>query len=304
MDGTRLSDGLSDYARPTCLDEALALLSSGPASGLSAEMSKRTWTILAGGTDYFPGLRDRPPSGRMLDLSGVEELRGIREARDHWRIGGLTTWSEIAAARLPAGFDALKSAALEVGSVQIQNRGTVAGNLCNASPAADGVPPLMVLDAEIVLRSSAGERRMPLGDFILGNRTTALGPGELLAEIIVPKAAAAGSSHFVKLGSRTYLVISIAMVAARLAVRPDGLIDTAAISIGACSPVARRLRDLEQRLVGQPARAETFASIGETDMAGLSPIDDVRASAAYRLEAAAELTRRALIGCLTQEAAR
>jgi CO/xanthine dehydrogenase FAD-binding subunit len=286
MDGTRLSDGGATFVRPGTLDEALTQLSTGD------------WTVLSGGTDYFPGLRDRPPSGAVLDISALAELRGIREASDHWHIGALTTWSDVVAAQLPPAFEALKQAAREVGSVQIQNRGTVAGNLCNASPAADGVPPLLVLETQLVLRSHVRERRIPLTDFILGNRSTVLEPGEMVTAIIIPKAAAGGRSHFIKLGSRTYLVISIAMVAARLEINADGMIDAAAICVGACSPVAQRLADLEHRLIGWPARAETFAEIGEADLAGLAPIDDVRASAAYRMEAAAELTRRALTGCL------
>jgi len=96
MDGTRLSDGLSSFARPALLDEALALLSSGD------------WTILAGGTDYFPGLRDRARQGPVLDISNLQALRGICEDQTHWRIGALTTWSDIIKADMPPAFDALK----------------------------------------------------------------------------------------------------------------------------------------------------------------------------------------------------
>lgn len=288
MDGTRLSHGLSSFARPALLDEALALLSNGG------------WSILAGGTDYFPGLRDRAAQGPVLDISNIKALRGIREDETHWRIGALTTWSDVIRADLPPAFDALKLAAREVGSVQIQNRGTVAGNLCNASPAADGVPPLLILDAEIVLSSLAGERRMPLAAFIHGNRATALSENEMVTEIRVPKSAAGGTSGFTKLGSRVYLVISIAMVAARLDISKDDRIAGAAISVGACSAVARRMADLENKLLGRSALAETFATIDATDLAGLSPIDDIRAPATYRLDAAAELTRRTLLQCLPE----
>jgi CO/xanthine dehydrogenase FAD-binding subunit len=288
MDGTRLSDGLSSFARPALLDEALALLSSGD------------WTILAGGTDYFPGWRDRARQGPVLDISNLQALRGICEDQTHWRIGALTTWSDIIKADMPPAFDALKLAAREVGSVQIQNRGTVAGNLCNASPAADGVPPLMILDPEIVLTSLAGERRVPLGDFILGNRSTALTADELVTEIRVPKSSSRGMSGFTKLGSRVYLVISIAMIAARLEITEDGTIADAAISVGACSVVARRLPGLENKLLGRAAHAETFDFIDTSDMADLSPIDDIRAPASYRLGAAVELTRRALIQCVPE----
>ena len=292
MEGSLLSDVQPGYARPRSTAEAMALLATGG------------WTVLAGGTDYFPALRDRPARGQILDITGLEELRGVREDRDHWRIGALTTWSDIIAAEMPPGFDALKQAAREVGSVQIQNRATVAGNLCNASPAADGVPPLSVLDAEVVLTSSAGERRLALASFILGNRATALAPGEIVTEILVPKLSSAGSSAFVKLGAREYLVISIAMVAARLVVDGAGNIEAAAVSVGACSAVARRLTGLEARLAGRPATLETLADVSTADVLELAPIDDARAPAGYRVEAAVELARRGLAGCLAQESGR
>jgi CO/xanthine dehydrogenase FAD-binding subunit len=292
MDGSRFLDVEPEYARPRSMAEALPLLATG------------AWTVLAGGTDYFPALRDRPSEGHILDITGIQDLRGIREDADYWRIGALTTWSDIIAADLPPAFDALKQAGREVGSVQIQNRATVAGNLCNASPAADGVPPLMILDAEIVLTSSAGARQLALSAFIHGNRATALSPGEIVTEILIPKSSGAGSSDFVKLGSREYLVISIAMVAARLAVNSRGSIDAAAISVGACSALARRLTGLEARLIGRPATPDAEAIVSITDFSELTPIDDVRAPAAYRMDAAVELVRRALRDCLAREVGR
>jgi CO/xanthine dehydrogenase FAD-binding subunit len=288
MDGTRLSESFLGFARPALLDEALTLLSGGE------------WTILAGGTDYFPSLRDRVSQKPVLDISNLRTLRGIREDETCWRIGALTTWSDVIKANLPPAFDTLKLAAREVGSVQIQNRGTVAGNLCNASPAADGAPPLMILDAEIVLRSLAGERHMPLASFIQGNRETARASDEIVTEIRVPKSSATGVSSFIKLGSRVYLVISIAMVAARLEISRDGKIADAAISVGACSAVATRLSGLENKLLGRPARPETFENIDVSDLADLSPIDDIRAPADYRMDAAVELTRRSLLQCLPE----
>ena len=143
------------------------------------------------------------------------------------------------AAPLPPAFDALKAAAAEVGSVQIQNAATVAGNLCNASPTADGVPPLLTLDAEVEVWSAHTKRRMPLAAFLVGPRQTALHPTELVAAIHVPKASGAGQSAFFKLGARKYLVISIAMVAVRISV-VNGNLRAAAIAMGSCAPVARR----------------------------------------------------------------
>ena len=271
------------YAKPRSLEEALALLAEGP------------WRILAGGTDFYPALGARPLGENVLDINALPELRGTCEDDTHFVIGARTTWTAIARADLPPAFDALKGAAREVGSVQIQNVGTVAGNLCNASPAADGVPALMALDAEIELRSAGAMRRLPLENFILGNRRTALEPGEMVATIRVPKASARGASAFVKLGARRYLVISIAMVAARLAIGADGRVAEAAVAVGSCSAVARRLPALEEALLGLSADASLATAVKADHFAGLTPIDDVRGSREYRAEAAREIVARALL---------
>ncbi|MEW9807320.1 xanthine dehydrogenase family protein subunit M [Mesorhizobium sp. ZMM04-5] len=272
------------YAKPRTLDEALALL------------GEARWRILAGCTDFYPALGNRPLTENVLDINGLDALRGFSETQSHLVIGARTTWSAIVAEPLPAAFDALKQAAREVGSVQIQNVATIAGNLCNASPAADGVPALMALDAEVELASLAGRRLLPLGDFILGNRRTALAPGEMLTAIHVPRASTGGASCFHKLGARRYLVISIAMAAARLAVAADGTIAKAAVAVGACSAVAQRLPALEAALVGLPAGPEVERAVEAADLSDLSPIDDVRASADYRRAAAREIVQRALAG--------
>lgn len=271
------------YAKPHSLDEALALLAEG------------RWRILAGGTDFYPALGARPLREDVLDINGLEELRGMREDGLGFVIGARATWTAIARAALPPAFDALRAAAREVGSIQIQNVGTVAGNLCNASPAADGVPALLTLDAEVELRSAKQTRRLPLGAFILGNRKTALLPGEMVTAIRVPKVSARGASAFVKLGARRYLVISIAMAAARLATGPDGRVVEAAVAVGSCSAVAQRLPKLEAALIGRPADAALGAAVEGGHLASLAPIDDVRGSSGYRVEAAREIVSRALV---------
>jgi CO/xanthine dehydrogenase FAD-binding subunit len=270
------------YAKPCALDEALAL------------MSEDRWRVLAGGTDFYPALGTKPITDNVLDINGLAELRGISETPTHVAIGARTTWSDVVKAVLPPAFDALKQAAREIGSVQIQNAGTVAGNLCNASPAADGVPALMILDAEVEIASAAARRTVPLEAFILGNRKTALAPDELVTAVRLPKASLAGASSFFKLGARRYLVISIAMTAVRIAVDSDGFVAQAAIAVGACSVVAKRLRGLEQSLIGRDARTMSAEIPGERFFAELSPIDDVRGSAEYRQTAAREIVGRAL----------
>jgi len=274
------------YAKPSTLDEAVTLL------------GEARWKILAGGTDFYPALGNRPLSENVLDINGLDELRGVSETGSHVVIGARTSWTELIRHPLPAAFDALKQAAREVGSVQIQNVASIAGNLCNASPAADGAPALMMLDAEVELRSLAGSRILPLQDFILGNRRTAIVSGEIVTAIRIPKTSIAGTSSFQKLGARRYLVISIAMAAARVAVGTDGRIERAAVAVGACSAVAQRLSELEAALVGSRPGREVEQAVAAASLDELSPIDDVRGSADYRHAAAREIVLRALKGAL------
>jgi len=250
--------------------------------------------LIAGGTDLFPAT-DGPLQGGILDLTAIPELQGIHHTGRGWRFGAAVKWAEIAAADLPPGFAALQQAARRIGGLQIQNSATLAGNLCNASPAADGVPPLQVLDAVIETASCNGARMLPLADFITGPRETALRGGEMVIAVHVAEDCATGASAFEKLGARAHLVISIAMVAARV-VMDEGRIERAAVSIGACSPVARRMPAFEAALAGASASdLERLRPVLAEEIATrLSPLDDVRATAAYRREVAAEIALRAL----------
>jgi CO/xanthine dehydrogenase FAD-binding subunit len=263
------------YHRPESLDEALALLRGG---GLS---------VIAGGTDWFPARGTATFGQALLDVTRIAGLRGIVRHGDGWRIGAATTWTDVVRADLPPAFDGLKAAAREVGSVQIQNAGTVAGNLVNASPAADGVPPLLTLEAEVRLTGPEGARALPLAEFLTGVRQTALRPGELVTALHIPDPGAGTRSVFAKLGARRYLVISIAMVAVLL--RMDGpRIGEAKVAVGACSTVAQRLPALEAALRG--CRPSEVAKVVRVEhLAPLSPIDDMRGSATYRLGAVVEL---------------
>ncbi|MGH6892312.1 MAG: FAD binding domain-containing protein, partial [Dongiaceae bacterium] len=216
-----------------------------------------------------------------------------REEAGAYRIGALTSWTDIAEAPLSAQFYCLQAAAREVGGRQIQNRGTIGGNLCNASPAADGVPPLLALGAEIELLSRAGKRRLPLSEFILGPRKIALRPDEIAAAILIPKPKGSAHSTFVKLGARKYLVISIVMAAGYFDVVGSWIAE-ARIAVGACSPVAQRLPALEAALKGQAATVDLSRLARPEHFAPLKPIDDVRASVDYREEAAMTVVQRLL----------
>lgn len=273
------------YARPTTLPEALGLL---------AQDGTR---VLAGGTDLYPATAAQTLSEAMVDLSAVTDLHGIHQRDGHLRIGAMTCWTEIAEASLPPALHALQQAARQVGGRQIQNAGTIGGNLCNASPAADGVPPLLAVDTEVELAGQDGVRRLPLSAFLLGPRRTALKRGEVLSALMIPSTALGGRSRFLKLGARSSLVISIAMVAARIETA-GGKVSAAALAIGSCSPVATRLPDLEARLIGAEASACSALIHSGALASALTPIDDIRATAVYRKGAAAELLARAVQECL------
>lgn len=269
------------YLQPEILADALAALSQAPL------------VPLAGGTDFYPARVGQCISDGILDLSRVAGLRGIDATPSTWRIGCLTTWSDVRRADLPRAFRALQEAAAEVGGVQVQNAGTLGGNLCNASPAADGVPALLALEAQVELQSVRGTRSLPLERFVLGKQRTARASDELLTAIRLPAFGPRTRSTFRKLGARRYLVISISAVAARVDFDENGCVSRAAIAVGACAETAQRLTGLEARLAGVPARALRDVP-REDDLDELTPRSDVRGSAGYRRDATLQLVRRAL----------
>ena len=284
---------------PHRLPDALSMLAAGSVG------------VLAGGTDWYPALGDAPPPTDVLDVTRIDALRGIDVVGDGAvRIGAATTWTDLLRADLPSAFDGLRAAAREVGSVQIQNAATLAGNLCTASPAADGAPPLLALGASVELASARGTRTLALADFLRGPRDTALATDELLTAILVPPHRARTVSRFSKLGARRYLVISIAMVAVTLELddesdggsgdgRNDGSgggdrIARAGVAVGSCAPTARRLPGLEAALTGRSIGDDLAGLVDASHLDALAPIDDVRASGAYRLAAVEETLRRML----------
>ncbi len=265
----------------------------GPQEALKA-MADGEFKVLAGGTDLYPALRDRPVTANILDISGIADFKSIELEQAFWRIGAAVTWSDLIHFRLPSLFDGLKQAAREIGSVQIQNTATLVGNLCNASPAADGVPALLALDAKVEISSVSNRRQMPLADFITGVRKTALQKGEMVTALMIPDDG--GLSIFEKLGSRRYLVISIVSASAWIKPASDGTaIASARIAIGSCSPVALRLAGLEKALTGASLFGDDISKIVRPDhFKALAPLADIRGDAEYRRQSALVLTRRLL----------
>lgn len=275
------------FEQPATLADAARLLALGGCAPL------------AGGTDLYPAHVGRALTTPLVDLTRIAALRGIRfEAGRTW-FGATTTWSDVQRASLPPLFDALQQAAREVGGEQIQNTGTLGGNLCHASPAADGPPVWLALDAAVQLQSANGERRLPLQQFLLGPRRTARAPDELLTAIVVPQRSVRARSVFAKLGARRYLVISITMVAVAIDVDADDRVTWAGAAVGSSAATAQRLDALAARLIGLPRRELARVAVDAPDIAPLSPIDDIRASADYRRDAAATLLVRALTALAT-----
>ena len=287
---------MGSYLRPAGLPAALGALASGGPGG-------SPWVVVAGATDHFPGRVGRVVDEDILDVTALAGLRGVAPVdpgpelpAGGWRIGALATWADLASSDLPPLFDGLRAAARAVGGAQVQNRATIAGNVCNASPAADGVPNLLALDAAVELASERGRRRVPVAAFVTGNRRTVRAPDELVTGILVPAPLPGTTSRasFLKLGARAYLVISIVMVAAVAEVDADGCVARARIAVGACSEVAQRLPVLEAEITGRRVDGSLPGIVRSDHLASLSPIDDIRGTAAYRRSSALVLVGRAL----------
>jgi len=270
------------YIRPSNLDQAVAALAQG------------RLTVLAGGTDIYPAHVARPIRDDILDIGGLEELIGIDETDDCYRIGAATPWHYLLNNDLSPQFSGLIAAARDIGGWQVQNTGTIVGNVCNASPAADGVPMLMAMDAYVELSSMHGVRKLPVGEFVIGNRRTAIFSDELLSAIIIPKAKNDAVSGFKKLGARRYLVISIVSVAGAMEIDRSGIVTDARFAVGSCSEVAQRLPILEHEILGRNCDTDFATLVAAHQFSHLRPIDDIRATASYRLEAVETMTKRLL----------
>lgn len=272
-----------EYLRAASISEALEALSRG-------------FRILAGGTDLYPSRAARPLEEALVDISAVSELRVIEPIADGWRIGAAATFADLTNASLPPWFSGLKAAAREVGGLQIQNFATLAGNVCNASPAADGTVALLALDARVIVASRRGMREVALADFVTGPRRCDLACDEMVLAFDIPQRSKGARAAFAKLGHRRYLVISVVMASIMLEWDETDTITGAWIAVGAMSARALRLRSLERDLVGQKNSPAIAALVEARHLEALTPLDDIRGTRAYRLEAALTLLRRMLEG--------
>lgn len=272
-----------EYYEPRTLEEAVDILHE-----LGDEAK-----VIAGGTDLLVKMKTGQVHPRVVvNIKKIPGLRYIREEGDYIRIGALTTLRdlekhEVVMRHLPALYDAVKKMA----SIQVRTVATLAGNLCNASPAADTAPPLLVYDPVIVAVGPSGERQIPLREFFLGPGKTVLKPWEIVKEVVIPKAKS-GYSAFVKI-SRTSVDIAIASSAVYLDVKED-VISEARIAVGSVAPVPLRAVKTETRLRGlRMGSTEVMIALQGLDEE-ISPITDVRATAEYRRHVAKVLVWDAL----------
>lgn len=270
---------------PGTLSEALEMLAEGDGSVKP----------IAGGTNVIVELRDGRRYGTLMDVSRLAELRGIRRENGHMVIGGGTTMTELLADPLIAEHGLpLREAAATLGSPLVRNRATVAGNLADASPAADSAPPLLVLGADVVLMSRTVTRRVPLDQFFVGPNETLIRPQELLVAIRWPVPPPDSRGTFHKIGLRQALACSVITVAVAVEGDENGDCQEARIALGSVAPTPMRARAAEEVLRGQRLTEERIAEAARLAAAATRPINDVRSTAAYRRRMAEVLVGRLL----------
>ena len=269
---------------PSTLDDAYQLLASGDG-----------WQPIAGGTDLMVQITGEiaPPPARVLDIWGIDEMRGIELHDDTLVLGALTTYTEIRQSELCQDhLPALVQAAATIGAAQIQNRGTIGGNIVNASPAGDTLPVLLATDAEFVLGSARGERTVAAASFWPSYRKPDRAPDELLLKVRIPLPLGR-QVRFRKVGTRRAQAISKVVVA--LSWREDGGVwRDVRLALGSVAATPVRARQTEGVLEGAAARQQTADHAAETLAAEIHPIDDVRSTADYRRAAASRVLHRLL----------
>jgi CO/xanthine dehydrogenase FAD-binding subunit len=273
---------------PRTPKEALALYSAEPKA-----------LPLAGGTDLMVGWNMGLLNGKtVLDLSRLDAWKSVKTTREGLSAGCLVTHAGLRRHPLVRKhFPLLSDACATVGAAQIQNRGTIGGNLANASPAADTFPPLAVYEASVRLAGPQGIRELPVLELFAGVKKTHLRPGELIASVELPFPERKPSAAlFRKVGTRLAQAISKTMFAGLLWVGRDGAVEEARLSFGSLAPTVRRLRASEAFLKGRPLDAKTVAEAVELLAADVSPIDDIRSTREYRLAASRNILRRFLEG--------
>lgn len=279
----RTAAATCELVRPAGIDDALRLIAEGARP-------------FAGGTDLMVQLRDGAvPAGRFVDLSALADLRGIEDRPDVVDVGALCTYASLRAHPVVRrDLPSLARAAELTGAVAIQNRGTLGGNIANASPAADALPVLLAYDARLVLRSAQGSRTVPYSAFHTGYKTMDLRPGELVARIQVPRPSAGAFHFFHKVGTRRAQAIAKLNLALLAEVR-DKTLAVVRVGVGAVAPVPLRATHVEDVLTGRRLDELPVAEARDALDADMAPIDDLRSTADYRATVARNLLGQALV---------
>ncbi len=277
------------FQAATTVDEALRMLGD-----LGAEAR-----VIAGGSDVMiqQMAGELSSSETLVHVGRIPELCGVSRSDGVIRIGAVTTHRDLRSDRtIEKYLPSFAAAAATVGGWQTQEVGTIGGNLCNASPAADLGPPVLMAEATLVLSSSGGERRVPASDFFLGRRQTALEPGMLLTAIEVPQPPDGSWETYLKVGRRSAMEVAIVGLAARF-VLVDGVVSDARLAFCSVAPMPVRVSEAETALVGTPLDDEAITAASELAGSAVNPIDDQRATASYRTTLVSRLVRSAAEAC-------
>jgi len=281
------------YLKPKTIEEALCYLDE------NVDEKK----VIAGGTDLMVKLRRNTiDPDLIIDISEIEDLKGIFRKDGFIVVGAATTLTEIAESPLLKEYcPILPQAAASVGAVQIRNRGTIGGNIANASPSADTVPALVALGAEATLMSRGQERKVSLEEMYLGPGKTLIKPNELLTSLSFPEPEGSWGGVFFKLGKRKAQAISIVNGAVQIRVDDTrSRFKDARIALGAVAPTVLRIREAEESLMDREISCENIKKAAEIVRSKISPITDVRATAEYRREVSGNLFMQAVCDSLGQ----
>lgn len=272
------------YHRPTTISE------------LKEHLSHSGARVLAGGTDIIPKMRQGKFSAPILiDTSGINSLHFIEDQGNQIVLGALTTHQEIADSPLLNNVNpGLTKAANSIGCVQTRARGTLGGNIANASPAADTIPPLLTFNASVLLQSFNGERSLTIEDFIKGPGETDLQSGEFIHSVNFRPLNGRWGTDFIKVGKRNGMAISVVNVSAAVVLDESGFIEDVRIALGAVAPAVLRLRKTEEYLYGKKPAPEIYTRASEICHDEISPISDIRSSEDYRLHSAGVILSRVL----------
>jgi CO/xanthine dehydrogenase FAD-binding subunit len=275
-----------DFSLPRTIDELITAL------------NERDSCVIAGGTDVIPKMKRNGallPASVWIDISHIDCLRFIRQEANRIHIGALTTHSEIIESSVMKEVaPSLVEAASTIGCIQTRNRGTLGGNLANASPAADSVPPLIAMGAQVHLLSGNGTRTLPVEEFFLSPGKTKLAAGEIIHSVSFDLLEEYWGTVFLKNGKRNGMAIAVASAAAAVILNSKGLISRARVAVGSVAPRPERSLAVEKAVVGQTGHSDLFRLAAREVVKDIAPIDDVRASAEYRERAVVVLVQRAL----------